>query len=353
MTVKSLVVALALVTVTPAAPLSAQALDPRAVADALSKAFADAAAEIGPAVVSITITEKRTAVMTPLESPTPINSPAGAGIDLVPPPAGLGSGVLIDNEGTILTNAHVVGDAEEFSVKTSSGSVLRGRLVRKATDYDLALIKVDHPDPHPAQLGNSDRLQLGEWVVAVGSPFGLENTITAGIVSAKARGIGFGPKVNLIQTDTAINPGNSGGPLVNLSGEVIGINTAIFSRTGGHMGIGFAIPINFIKATFGLGGASQPSSLSLLEDQLGAELRIEQLPNGAVLVVESCSASGVAALAGIRKGDRITAVDDAIPADTDGWLSALSSPKLGAGVRLRLVRDGKSQGILLRVSRSS
>ena len=155
---------------------------------------------------------------------------------------GVGSGFVMSQEGYILTNNHVVEDANQIKVKLANGKEYNGKVVGRDPKTDLALIKVEgSSDLHPLKLGNSDDLKVGSWVVAIGSPFGLEQTVTAGIVSAKGRVIGSGPYDNFIQTDASINPGNSGGPLINMKGEVIGINTAIIAS---GQGIGFAIPIN-------------------------------------------------------------------------------------------------------------
>ncbi|MCJ7783978.1 MAG: trypsin-like peptidase domain-containing protein [Desulfobacterales bacterium] len=158
---------------------------------------------------------------------------------------GVGSGFVMSREGYILTNNHVVEDADQIKVKLASGKEYDGKVVGRDPKTDLALVKVEgSSDLHPLKLGNSDDLEVGSWVVAIGSPFGLEQTVTAGIVSAKGRVIGSGPYDNFIQTDASINPGNSGGPLINMKGEVIGINTAIIAS---GQGIGFAIPINMAK----------------------------------------------------------------------------------------------------------
>lgn len=160
----------------------------------------------------------------------------------------LGSGFLIDRDGSILTNNHVVENAERIVVKLADEREFEAKVVGKDSKTDIAVIKINTPGGLPvAPLGDSDRLEVGEWVMAIGNPFGLDSTVTSGIVSAKGRHIGAGPYDNFIQTDASINPGNSGGPLINLRGEVVGINTAIFSRSGGNIGIGFAIPINLVK----------------------------------------------------------------------------------------------------------
>ena len=160
----------------------------------------------------------------------------------------LGSGFIIDRDGSILTNNHVVENAEKIVVRLADEREFEAKVIGKDSKTDIAVIKIDARGNFPVPpLGDSDQLEVGEWVMAIGNPFGLDNTVTAGIVSAKGRHIGAGPYDNFIQTDASINPGNSGGPLINLHGEVIGINTAIFSQSGGNIGIGFATPINLAK----------------------------------------------------------------------------------------------------------
>ena len=157
----------------------------------------------------------------------------------------LGSGFIIDPSGLVVTNNHVIADADEINVILNDGTKLKAELVGKDSKSDLALLRV-HPDKplKAVKFGNSDKLRLGEWVIAIGNPFSLGGTVTAGIVSARNRDINSGPYDNYIQTDAAINRGNSGGPLFNLNGEVVGINTAIISPSGGSIGIGFAVPSN-------------------------------------------------------------------------------------------------------------
>ncbi|MCH5373751.1 MAG: trypsin-like peptidase domain-containing protein [Planctomycetes bacterium] len=168
--------------------------------------------------------------------------------DQVPHGGGLGSGVIIDPSGLVLTNNHVVAGGGQVSVRLYDGREFSASQVWTDPKTDIAVVKLDGAkDLTAAKLGNSDMVSIGDWVLALGQPFGLESTVTAGIISAKHRGIGITARDNFLQTDAAINPGNSGGPLVNLNGEVIGVNTAISSRSGGNDGIGFAIPINLAK----------------------------------------------------------------------------------------------------------
>jgi serine protease Do len=161
---------------------------------------------------------------------------------------GQGSGLIISSEGHILTNNHVVGDADRIMVKLSDGREFQAKTIGTDPQTDVALIQIDATGLPVLPLGNSTSLEVGEWVIAIGNPFGLAQTVTVGVVSAKGRSsVGIVDYENFIQTDAAINPGNSGGPLINLDGEAIGINTAIFSKSGGYMGIGFAIPIDMAK----------------------------------------------------------------------------------------------------------
>lgn len=159
----------------------------------------------------------------------------------------LGSGFIIEQDGLILTNYHVVDNADRITVRLLDGREFTGKVIGKDPKIDIALVKINARDLPVAPLGDSDQLEVGEWVMAIGNPFGLDNTVTSGIVSAKDRQIGAGPYDHFIQTDASINPGNSGGPLINLRGEVVGIDSAIFSQSGGNIGIGFAIPINLVK----------------------------------------------------------------------------------------------------------
>ncbi|MFN4131615.1 MAG: DegQ family serine endoprotease [Caldimicrobium sp.] len=162
---------------------------------------------------------------------------------------GAGTGFIISKDGYIVTNNHVIEKAQKITVKLLDGRIFQGKVVGSDPFSDVAVIKVEAQNLPTLPLGNSDMIRVGEWVIAIGNPFGLTHTVTVGVISAKGRsGIGITDIEDYIQTDAAINPGNSGGPLLNLKGEVIGMNTAIFSRSGGYMGIGFAIPINIVKA---------------------------------------------------------------------------------------------------------
>jgi serine protease Do len=215
--------------------------------------FVTLAEKLGPVVVNISTTPIIKEAPAPFESEDPLSEFWRRFFgENVPPDfrrQGLGSGFIIDRDGTIVTNNHVIENAQKIVVRLPNNDrQFTAKVIGSDEKTDLAVIKIDVKGNLPvAPLGDSDRLKVGEWIVAMGSPFGLQNTITAGIVSAKSRQIGAGPYDDFIQTDASINPGNSGGPLINMQGEVVGINTAIFSRTGGNIGIGFAIPINVAK----------------------------------------------------------------------------------------------------------
>ena len=214
--------------------------------------FTELVERVGPAVVNIRTLERARqggADVDPnmeeflrrfgIPLPGPRRGPRG---DDEPMQRGIGSGFILSADGYVMTNAHVVDGADEVIVTLTDKRELKARIVGTDRRTDIALVKIEATGLPVVRIGDSDRLKVGEWVVAIGSPFGLENTVTAGIVSAKGRDTG--DYLPFIQTDAAINPGNSGGPLLNLRGEVVGVNSQIFSRSGGYMGIAFAIPIN-------------------------------------------------------------------------------------------------------------
>jgi serine protease Do len=219
----------------------------------------------------------------------------------------LGSGFIVEPDGLILTNYHVVDNAEKITVRLLDGRELAGKVVGKDQKTDIALVKISAQDLPVAPLGDSDRLEVGEWVMAIGNPFGLDNTVTSGIVSAKDRQIGAGPYDHFIQTDASINPGNSGGPLINLQGEVVGIDTAIFSQSGGNIGIGFAIPINLVKDLLPQlknGGKIARGWLGVsiqgMTPDLAASLGLDKAKGA---LVSSVVHDGPAERAGIKAGD--------------------------------------------------
>ena len=233
-------------------PLTRDEQESLATASAFSKAFATVAKIIRPAVVNIQV--ERKVVGRSYNNPYELFNDLlrNPGMPIRPRPSletGQGTGVIIDGKGYILTNNHVVGEADAIRVTLLDGRVVPAELVGSDESTDVAVIRIEADNLTVARLGDSDGINVGEFVIAVGNPFGFDFTVTSGIISASGRsGMGFNEIEDFIQTDAAINPGNSGGPLVNLRGEVIGINTGIFSRSGGYQGIGFAIPINLAKS---------------------------------------------------------------------------------------------------------
>lgn len=261
--------------------------------------------------------------------------------------SGLGSGVIVGKDGYILTNNHVVTGADEIKVKLSDKREFKGKIIGTDQKTDLAVIKIEADNLPVIKLGDSDKLKIGETVIAVGNPFGLNQTVTSGIVSAKGRAdVGIADYEDFIQTDAAINPGNSGGALVNIKGEVIGINTAIVSSSGGYMGIGFAIPSNMAKAVMEsllnkgkvvrgwLGVSIQPLTPELVK-QFGTKDE-----KGALIadVVES----GPADKAGIQAGDVIVEFDGKEVIDPTSLRNSVAVSSPGKVVTLKILRDGKS-----------
>jgi serine protease Do len=225
-------------------------------AKGLSRAFRAAAKSVLPTVVMVKTSTKPpesrgpSIPRIPPFRGSPLEDFFGEGdprIQRAPQP-GLGSGVIIDASGIILTNNHVIEDADEVIIQLADGREFKVVSSNVDAETDLAVMRIETDQLLPAaKLGDSDKLEIGDWVLAVGNPFALESTVSAGIISAKGRALGAVRRARFLQTDAAINPGNSGGPLVNLDGEVVGINTAIFSRNGGYQGIGFAVPVNLAK----------------------------------------------------------------------------------------------------------
>jgi serine protease Do len=264
----------------------------------------------------------------------------------------LGSGVLVDSKGYILTNRHVVEKADRIRVKLQDdppGVLHEAKVVGSDTETDLAVIKIEVSRSLPvAKLGNSDSMQVGDWVLAVGSPFGLQETVTAGIVSAKGRNIVPNRQFqSFIQTDAAINPGNSGGPLVNMNGEVIGINTAILTDTNAYAGVGFALPSNTIVTVYNqLIGPDH----RVARGSIGIEFNAQENPAIARVygvaggvTISNVVAGSPAEQAGLKVGDTIISVDGRDVKNGDELVSDIAGRKPGAKVNLGLIRNGKKQ----------
>jgi S1-C subfamily serine protease len=263
-----------------------------------------------------------------------------------------GSGVVIDAEnGLIVTDNHVIADAVDIAVALADGRQLQGTRVGADAATDIAVIKVPAKDLKTIPLGDSDKLRMGDFVVALGNPFGFGQTATFGIVSGLRRsGLGIERYESFIQTDAAINPGNSGGALINLKGELIGINTAIFGPTGANVGIGFAIPINMVSAVTGQimkYGDVRHGELGILMVDVTAEVRSERgLPPGqAGALITKVNPDSAASRAGLWVGDVITAVGGVIVRDSAEVVAQLGLRRASDRVELTIIRDGKSRRI--------
>lgn len=341
-----------------------EATESKRFARELSAAFRFAAQEVLPAVVTIqkkpepiTRREQRRVPQrnpfegTPFEDMFRENDPLYEFFRELPDRprrrgVGMGSGVIVDPSGVILTNNHVVEGDGTIEVQLSDGRTFEATRVETDPRTDLAVVWIDEAGPlKSARLGNSDELEIGDWVLAVGHPFGLFQSVTAGIISAKGRGIGVAMREDFIQTDAAINPGNSGGPLINLEGEVVGINTAISSRTGGYQGAGFAIPINLAKWVSEqlvktgtvrrayLGTEIGPVTAELAE-QFGVDVN-----NGALVthvIPESPADEG-----GIEPGDVVVEFGDKRVKNPHDLVAAVERASIGERQRVEVIRDGQ------------
>jgi len=263
------------------------------------------------------------------------------------PMMGRGSGFIINTQGYILTNNHVVDEATEVDVKVSDGREFTAKVVGKDPKTDIALLKIENGGKLPTiPLGDSSALQVGEPVMAIGNPFGLEQTVTTGIVSATGRVIGGGPYDDFIQTDASINPGNSGGPLVNAKGEAIGIDSAIFSRSGGSVGIGFAVPINmakFVAPQLVEHGSVTRGWLGVTIQPLTADLaKTFNVPQTEGALVSSVKEDSPAAKAGVKAGDVIVEFDGHKIGRTTDLSRIVAATPVGKAVTMKIVRDGKA-----------
>ncbi len=265
--------------------------------------------------------------------------------------SGQGSGFVISEDGYIMTNNHVVGDADKVTVQLLDGREYEAEIVGTDPPTDVALIKIDADEKMPfLPLGNSNQLEVGDWVLAFGNPFGLSHTLTAGIVSAKGRsGIGLTDYENFIQTDAAINPGNSGGPLVNLDGEVVGMNTAIFSRSGGYMGIGFAIPINMAKNIHQQlvqhGGVTRGRLGVLIQDltkDLAESFGIDQREG---ILIAQVMEDSPAEKAGFEQGDVILKLNGEKVDKVAKFRNQIAMTRPGTKVEFLVLRDNKKKKI--------
>lgn len=268
----------------------------------------------------------------------------------------LGSGVIMSEDGYIITNNHVVEGANEINVRFSDNEEFAAKIVGRDPKTDVALIKIEAKKALPAApLGNSDALRVGDWVMAIGNPFGFEQTVTAGIVSAKSRTLGGSTYENFIQTDASINPGNSGGPLFDTAGKVVGINTAIYSRSGGNVGLGFAIPINMVKNVVDQlkeTGTVRRGWLGVMIQHVTPELA-EQFgldrPIGAL--VGEITPGSPAAAAGIKSGDIITHFDGREISQMNILPAIVAQTPIGKKVELIVMRAGTKKTLSVTIGK--
>ena len=338
-------------------------VDPTSISRSRRTAIVTAAQRVSPAVVSVSVVTTRIVRADPYGLPF-----RDEFFDRFFPPSlyrervpGLGSGVIVDADGIVLTNSHVIRDAEEVKVNLPDGRHFDARLLGDSPVYDLAVLKIPAEKLPVAPMGDSDSLVVGEWAIAIGNPFGFllddpQPTVTAGVVSAtrrdiKAEATSSSMYKNMIQTDAAINPGNSGGALVDADGEVIGINTFIFTNSGGSIGLGFAIPINLAKRVLGEvrrygrvrvawpGMNVQPVS-ELLARRLGWE-------GSGGLVVSAVDKGGPAERAGLKVLDRIRKVNGRVTNDVEDAQASIYGAQVGDKLTLEVERDGKPRTIVV------
>ena len=311
--------------------------------------FAQITREYGPAVVNISVTgtTKVSASDDPFEQF--FGQFPGMAVPRMQrevPVRGEGSGFIVSRDGVILTNAHVVKDASEVTVKLTDRREFRAKVLGSDPQTDVAAIKIDAADLPVVKIGRVEDLSVGEWVLAIGSPFGLENTATAGIVSAKGRSLPDDTSVPFIQTDVAVNPGNSGGPLFNERGEVVGINSQIYSRTGGYQGLSFAIPIDVaykVKDQILEHGKVRHARLGVTAQEVNQGLADSfKLDKPAGALVAGVEKGSAAERAGLQPGDVIRAIDGREIVSSGDLSSVISLASPGQRVRLDVWRKGKA-----------
>ena len=347
------VAAAALMVFSPLSPLPAQtnpASMPARVATQNLPDFADLSAAVSPAVVQIAVTATEIdpeGDVPPQFRGTPF-APFFNGQGKAQPHRvrGLGSGFVIDPSGYIVTNFHVAGRADEIQVVFADGSRLPAKRIGGDERTDLALLKVEAPKPLAhVQFGDSDQVRVGQWVLAVGNPFGLGGTVTSGIVSARSRDIGAGPYDDFLQIDAAINQGNSGGPTFDREGNVIGVNTAIYSPNGGSVGLGFAIPANVVKKVVAelrehgrIDRAWMGVSTQSVDAALAAALK---LPASKGALVGGVEPNGPAARAGLRRGDVILSLDGTAINDPRDLARKVGDRRAKDEANIEYWRDGR------------
>ncbi|MEZ5550885.1 MAG: DegQ family serine endoprotease [Pseudomonadales bacterium] len=319
------------------------------------KAFSSVAKRVSPSVVFIQVEQKSQRSQSPLLDSEQFRRFFGPGFGpdfprSERPSIGQGSGLIISSDGYILSNHHVVGNADKVTVRLEGGKEYNAEVIGSDSATDVAVIKIDAKGLPALALGDSDNLEVGEWVMAIGNPFGLSHTLTVGVVSAVGRSqLGITDYENFIQTDAAINPGNSGGPLINLDGEVVGINTAIFSQSGGSMGIGFAIPINLVKQVRQQlidNGVVTRSQLGVVIQPLTQDLAESfglDSPTG--VLISDVAEDSAASEAGLQAGDILLELNGAPIVDSGSFRNHIAMTEPGKSVSLTVLRDGKRKTV--------
>ena len=331
--------------------VSAESADVAALRET-GRAFTRIAREVTPAVVSIRAEQEVTRTMPDLGPFEFFFGPQFRRPETPSPRYQLsqGSGFIVTEDGYIFTNNHVVQEAASIRVTLKDGREFDAEVVGTDPDTEIALIKIDGEDLPAAPLGDSDAIEVGEWAIAIGNPFGLQESVTIGIISATGRDrVGIADFENFIQTDAAINPGNSGGPLLNIDGEVLGINTAIFTRSGGYMGIGFAIPINMavdVKEALIRDGRVERSLIGIYLQELTAELaEAFELDHTDGILIAQVGEDTAGEEAGLRGGDVIVALNGEEPGAVSHFRRRIAAMPPGTEVSLTVMRDGEEKEI--------
>ena len=335
----------------PVAKLSSEDQAAIGHAKSISRAFRAISKLAGPSVVSIEVTPEQSVVrrqggrmglqgMVPPGTDPRSMSPHGAPMGV---PMGVGTGFIVAEEGYVVTNNHVIRSGGVFKVRLNDGRVANAVLVGSDQETDIAVLKIDVAGLTAIEFGDSDAAEVGDWVIALGSPFGLKDSVTAGIISARGREVGLSPLESYLQTDATINPGNSGGPLVDMDGRVVGINTAIESRSGGSDGISFAIPSNMAKSVVEsiiAGSAPSRGFLGIQMQPLDARTAAQVGFNGQGVLVNQVVPGGAAANAGVQVGDIVVKVNGEETANPQRVMRAVRLCAPGIAVPIEVVRGG-------------
>ena len=340
----------------PVAKLSSEDQAAIGHAKSVSRAFRAISKLAGPSVVSIEVTTEQPVVrrqggrmvpqqMVPQQmvppgmdprSMNPHGSPMGV-------PMGVGTGFIVAEEGYVVTNNHVIRSGGVLKVRLNDGRVASAALVGSDQETDIAVLKIDVAGLTAIEFGDSDAAEVGDWVIALGSPFGLKDSVTAGIISARGREVGLSPLESYLQTDATINPGNSGGPLVDMDGRVVGINTAIESRSGGSDGISFAIPSNMAKSVVEsiiAGSAPSRGFLGIQMQPLDARTAAQVGFNGQGVLVNQVVPGGAAANAGVQVGDIVVKVNGEETTNPQRVMRAVRLCAPGVAVPIEVIRGG-------------